>query len=135
MHIFYPISKSTAESGKYMDDLWLGYGIKTLKALVALAMPVKYETAPTYFMKSLLTLTTRTFKNAPIAEDFKWRSIVPIIYSHGLSATSSTYSQSMRDLASCGFIVFGVNHQDGSCCYTVKKDGTEMIYGNRVELE
>jgi hypothetical protein len=34
----------------------------------------------------------------------------------------------MKDLASHGYLVLAVNHQDGSCSYTETKSGKELFY-------
>jgi dienelactone hydrolase len=41
----------------------------------------------------------------------------------------------LRDLASHGYIVFAINHQDGSNIHTVLRDGTDKFYGRKEELE
>jgi hypothetical protein len=42
----------------------------------------------------------------------------PIIFSHGVGVSPSDYSGLFSDLASRGYIVFAVFHQDGTCSYT-----------------
>lgn len=44
--------------------------------------------------------------------------LVPIIYSHGLASSCGIYSAHLRELASHGYIIFAMDHQDGSCGYT-----------------
>jgi len=52
----------------------------------------------------------------------------PIIFSHGLCNYSAIYSQHNLELASHGYIVFVPNHNDGTCCYTEKSDGTPVVF-------
>ncbi len=44
--------------------------------------------------------------------------IIPIIISHGLTASRSLYSTLCSELASFGYMVFALDHHDGTCCYT-----------------
>lgn len=44
--------------------------------------------------------------------------LIPIIISHGLTASRSLYSSLCSELASFGYIVFALDHHDGTCCYT-----------------
>ena len=44
--------------------------------------------------------------------------IIPIIISHGLTASRSLYTSLCSELASFGYIVFALDHHDGTCCYT-----------------
>lgn len=68
-----------------------------------------------------------TVEDGPISEDLTNKTqLIPIIFSHGYNATRTTSSCFLRDLASHGFIVFSIDHVDGSCYHSVKADGTEM---------
>jgi predicted dienelactone hydrolase len=50
---------------------------------------------------------------------------VPIILSHGLTGSRALYSTAGRELASHGYIVFILDHHDGSCAYTEDSTGTK----------
>ena len=65
--------------------------------------------------------------NSPLSKDFENGSnkLIPIIFSHGLQASRGFYSVICRELASQGFIVFALDHRDGSCHYTEDSDGKE----------
>jgi len=54
--------------------------------------------------------------------------LVPIVLSHGLAASRTFFSVLCRDLASMGFVVFAIDHQDGSCVYTQKENGEEIVF-------
>ena len=54
--------------------------------------------------------------------------LVPIIFSHGLGASSSQYFGHLSELASHGYITFAMDHLDGSCLYTERK-----LYETEVE--
>eukprot|EP00960_Hanusia_phi_P062954 765309-Hanusia_phi.AAC.9 len=53
---------------------------------------------------------------------------VPIIYSHGLGGNRSCYSSVCIDLASHGFVVFALEHSDGSASLNVLPDKTVTEY-------
>lgn len=44
--------------------------------------------------------------------------MIPIIFSHGLTACRGLYTNICSELASYGYMVFALDHHDGSCCYT-----------------
>lgn len=52
----------------------------------------------------------------------------PIIFSHGDMANCMDYTVLCRELASYGYIVFALGHQDGSCSYTVGANGESIFY-------
>lgn len=58
----------------------------------------------------------------------------PIIFSHGLVMSSADYSRHNLELASHGYIVFSMNHNDGSCSYTEKSDGTAVFFDRSVGM-
>ena len=66
-----------------------------------------------------------------VSDDFKEKKIVPIFFSHGLTACANFYTSIQRDLAKNGYIVFSLNHLDGSCLHTVDKDGKDKYHGVR----
>jgi len=53
-----------------------------------------------------------------------------IIYSHGLYGSAEMYTQLCRELASMGFIVIAVEHEDGSAVYAVDSITGETISYN-----
>ncbi len=57
-------------------------------------------------------------------------SIVPVIFSHGMAANRTMNSGTCRDLASFGYIVFAVDHQDLSCSFFKTPDGKGIYYCN-----
>lgn len=57
--------------------------------------------------------------------------MVPIFFSHGNTASPLLYSQTLKLLATYGYIVFGICHQDESCLHTVTKEGKDIYHGPR----
>lgn len=55
-----------------------------------------------------------------LARDFRGgeKQLRPVLFSHGLFAQKVHYSGLHKDLASHGYIVFSINHGDGSCMHT-----------------
>lgn len=70
-------------------------------------------------------------KGAPLAQRLKDKKIVPIFFSHGLTATVHVYTRLLRDLAMHGYMVIALNHLDGSCMFTVDSLGREHYHGPR----
>lgn len=60
-------------------------------------------------------------------EDFKLdsgtKSLIPVIFSHGMGSTRTMNSFMLCELASHGCMVFSVNHTDGSCAYFSNSNG------------
>ena len=56
------------------------------------------------------------------------RDLVPVIFLHGLAGSRTSQSGSCRDLASHGYIVFSLDHFDGSAYYAEKKDGSGKLW-------
>ena len=50
-------------------------------------------------------------------------NLIPIILSHGLTASRTRYTAICQELASHGYIVFALDHHDGSCPYTEDRTG------------
>ena len=54
--------------------------------------------------------------------------MIPIVFSHGLTASRSLYTTHCRELAACGYIVFALDHHDGSCHYTEDAEGNSIHF-------
>lgn len=61
-------------------------------------------------------------------DKFKNKNIIPIIVSHGLTLSRNFYSTMCIELASHGYMVFAIDHHDGSCCYTENATGFQQWY-------
>ena len=75
-------------------------------------------------------ITIDVCPDAPLAKDFSTgaKKLIPIIFSHGLTGSRCFYSVIARELASHGYIVFLMDHHDGSCCYTEKLNGEPVFF-------
>lgn len=67
--------------------------------------------------KPVQMISIPVFRNAKIAP---FKKLQPIVFSHGLSANRMTYSVICRELASCGYFVVCLSHNDKSGMYTPK---------------
>lgn len=54
------------------------------------------------------------------------------MFLHGLCGTRTTYSQSCRDFATHGYIVFTLTHFDGTANYSRKRNGDEKYWSSDV---
>jgi hypothetical protein len=92
VHVFYPINKDT-EVIKETDPDWLPHGDKTIKGLLMLALKRTFTgKGPTFLLSHLKGLKVGAVTGAPLAPEFKERKLVPIFFSHGLTATAHLYS-------------------------------------------
>jgi hypothetical protein len=69
-------------------------------------------------------------ENEKIAQEFKDGSkrVIPIILSHGYEESRMSYSTIARELASHGYLVFIMDHHDGSCVFTMD-ESKECFWG------
>jgi hypothetical protein len=58
------------------------------------------------------------------------RTLQPILFSHGIFGNNNSYTGLLKDMASHGYIVFALNHADGSCIYTENSLGDEVPLGS-----
>ena len=61
--------------------------------------------------------------NAPLAKDFAHgkKQLQPLVFSHGEALDRMLYSGILRELASYGFLVIALNHNDQTCMLTLGK--------------
>ena len=77
--------------------------------------------------KPFTTFSLDAVENATLSKDFiNGKKIRPIIFSHGNMDCPNHYSGMLMDFAARGYIVFAQFHEDGTCAYTEKLDGTVM---------
>lgn len=117
VQVYYPISKEI-EITQQNNVPYLPHDDKTIKGLLLLAMGkiLKMDKkGPTFLMNYYKDISLGVAKNAPLSPKLKDKKIVPIFFSHGLTSSPHNYSRVLIDLASNGYIVFGIFHQDGSC--------------------
>ena len=93
---------------------------------------------PLWTLRSLARVKMDVVQEAELHKDYSsstQKALIPLIYCHGLSSNRTMHSGTCRDLASHGYLVFVLDHQDGTSSYTVSKDGNkEFYYENRHKL-
>ena len=59
--------------------------------------------------------------DAPLATDFVQgkNKLQPVLWSHAEATDRMIYSGILRELASYGFLVIALNHNDHTCMYTL----------------
>jgi dienelactone hydrolase len=70
----------------------------------------------------------RAKQNAALLPSDKAEKLPIVIYSHGLGGTSDVYSYQTMALASQGYIVLSLNHQDGSAPVVQRVDGSFLTF-------
>ncbi|TNV72750.1 hypothetical protein FGO68_gene10341 [Halteria grandinella] len=132
VQVYYPISKESANRQKFRDSPFLPHGHKTMRGLSLLAK------LPTWLGPWLLryyyNINLDVFVEAPLASRFNGKPLIPIFFSHSLGAFSNMFSRLHRDLARHGYIVFTINHLDGTCTHAVDKDDKDIYFGARTNL-
>lgn len=63
-------------------------------------------------------------ENAKVAQEYKngQKCIIPIVFIHGIEESRGSYSVTARELASHGYMVFLMDHHDGTCIFTSNED-------------
>lgn len=68
-------------------------------------------------------------KEAPLAKDFSYGTLKlqPVVFSHGIASDRMMHSTLLREMASHGFLVVALNHNDGTCSYTQGGPASDKI--------
>jgi hypothetical protein len=133
--VFYPSATPLTDANNAM---WLRHGEKTLLGIARASGGNAYgnkdnKHTPLWIMRSFLSIRMETAEEGELPDEFAkgHKKLIPIIYCHGLSSNRSMHSGTCRDLASHGYIVFIMDHEDGTSSYTVSEDGKkEQNYDN-----
>ena len=131
--VFYPVDNGT-EYEKRMrkggDALWIRNKQKRLKALKQFADDSFNLSMPEFLLKPFTLAKMNALQDGDLSCKFKTgkEAIRPIIFSHGWTGDSTQYTGLARDLASHGYLIILLNHQDGTCFYCEKEDGTPCLY-------
>ena len=127
--VYYPVDNGTEYESRMKkggNALWMKNPEKKIKA-------VQHSTGgkvPTFFCKPFVIPKMNALEDGSLAGRFSngEEPIRPIIFSHGWTGANFQYSGFARDMASHGYLVILINHQDGTCFYTEKEDGTPVFY-------
>ena len=77
---------------------------------------------PIFLLKSGLNVDLPVAVEASISADFKDKQLVPLIFSHGLTACAKMHSVMCKEFASYGMLVIALDHLDESCGYTINQN-------------
>ena len=105
--IWYPAITSNMERAKYRS-------VETTNA------SAKFLGLPPFIFSYGAIVTSNSFLNAQIVPD---KSFPVIIYNHGYSGFTSVYQTVFEELASQGYIVVSIGHENESSLF-IKDDGT-----------
>ncbi len=84
---------------------------------------------PFWFFRYLKNVQMDTVFNGEIDSDFKKKPMIPLIYLHGVCSNRTMHTGTCKDMASHGYIVFSIDHKDGSSTFVNDSDGAnERIY-------
>ena len=135
--VYYPMDRD--EYAERIDEpgrnpKWLRYGAESRMGVAkATAAWGTEDHSHPWMFKYLEQVTINVVKDGKIANDFTGgaaKQLIPAIYDHGLTCNGVAQSISCRDLASHGYIVFAMDHFDGSCYISKKKDGTTRFWSS-----
>lgn len=129
--VFYPMDKSTYNKAVYKCRRWLNYrkGDKFIKMLCqankAFSFDPNVKLEPTWKYYFWRDITMDVCPDGEIAQFFKSGEfkLCPIVFSHGMKGSRCMYSTICQEMASHGYIVFALDHHDGSCPYTEDRSG------------
>jgi dienelactone hydrolase len=110
--------------------------VRHLKPRVALEFckqTMKFGAPPaiqgnSWIMHTWTVAELRAKQNANLVHSDKVEKLPVVIYSHGLGGTSDVYSYQTMALASQGYVVLAINHQDGSAPVVERVDGSFLTF-------
>ena len=139
--VFYPMDKDVYD--KIMDEdsdrnsRWMRYGYNTrLGGARATAPWGSDKHSHPFVWKFVERVRMLTVEDGPLAKVFcsdneaERKPLVPMLYSHGLTSCRTFQSGSCRDFASNGYIVFSIDHHDGTCNYSRLKSGEDKYWSS-----
>lgn len=85
------------------------------------------------FIKPFSLVKVPISRDGPLAAEFLSgkKKLQPLIFSHGLSSHKMNYSGICREIASYGFLVIALNHNDRSCEFTTGPEVDVVTDGDK----
>ena len=110
------------------NSYWFRYGYKSRLGLTKATSSWGTEDHPSpWFYKYLDDVRMNTVQNGKLSKVFSEatgdepkKKLHPMVYCHGLACMRTAQSVSCKDFASHGFLVFSIDHYDGTANYTRK---------------
>eukprot|EP00347_Sterkiella_histriomuscorum_P022751 403337292 len=131
--VYYPMCKDLYKSkiGRH-NTPWLRNGDRTLLGIAKASGEYGSDKhASVNIIRHLRKVMLDVVMNGDIHPDFHVKPIIPLVYCHGLSSNRTLHSGTCKDLASHGYMVFILDHKDGTSSYVVEEDGTETFYDSK----
>jgi len=123
---YFPCDEDGSQAGA--DSPYMAHERETASAFA------RFVRLPALVFSHLALLRIPLRKSDRISSEAKQKLPV-VIFSHGLGGTPDCYQTTILDLASHGFIVLAVEHNDFSAAITKLPDGTTTLYRWLPELE
>jgi hypothetical protein len=143
--VFYPANKDIYESSGNERKYWMdyrndnryldGFGL-AMQWFDDLSSPMN-----TSMFISWKNIQIHAKRGLPLASHFidemngpaiGKKKLVPLVVSHGFTSNKFQLSTICTELASFGYIVFAIDHHDGSATYSEKEDGTPVHFDSSV---
>ena len=107
------------------------HGEKQLQAMADILIWKGSPKIVPLFIRPFSLATIPVTKDGDLAEEFRTgkKLLQPLIFSHGLTSHKMNYSGICREIASYGFLVIALNHNDRSCEFTTGKEVEEEVDG------
>lgn len=120
-------------SGKAYTAKWYQDPVRMMKSYKRTLCNMQTITlpfVPEFLLRSFTNIMMPAYLNGDLCEKFASgkESIRPMVFSHGLSADKNFYMAIYLAMASHGYMVVAINHQDESCFYTEDAKGNEIWF-------
>ena len=136
--VYYPVSRSVAHANRdkqklYIDDKDQAGAIRSQEAVIAWYMNIGKTKFINTFKKTqfLKYLRIQAYHDLPLADELSTAPLIPIIFSHGLTGNRMFYQLMGQEFASHGYIVFIIDHLDGTNLKTTSKLGKNHVFDTK----
>lgn len=119
--VFYPIDESEyALKIKDRNAPWLKAPNKWIDSQQRILSQFLPFYVPKFFLRQFVQVKIDCVLGGDLSFDFTSgkKDLHPLIFSHGIFGDNHSYTGLLKDMASHGYIVFALNHSDGTCIYT-----------------
>ena len=128
--VYYPTYRTTIyEGGKAINIQplafeetveYMPYGDEQVQAMVDILIWMGKGRFVKQFIKPFSLVKIPVLRDGDLAKEFRdgTKLLQPLLFSHGLTTHRMNYSGICRELASYGFLVIALNHNDRSCLFT-----------------
>lgn len=136
VQVYYPMDEAEYDRNKDTDrNIFLIYPKTFQYFLTGFGYSISTSTKsqvnpPAFLFRPYQPVRVGAILEAPVAKDFATggKKLIPMVFSHGLSAHRAYYTMVGKDFASQGYVVFGINHCDGSAAFRIDRAGNPHYY-------